>query len=294
MRPVELPQDEFVHPDSNNEWWYFFASLRERGGSRTYHYTAAVMRWRMAWVGYMRWLTAEDPSALHRIRYAQWPHQITGDRMSLGDEAEWGISLNRFGNSTHQVGPLVRLSFSPKGGACLHTTPEEGGIRQYGGDNELAWYSRPSLDVVGRVQEAGQAVPVEGIGWFEHQWGNTDGRKLIWRYVPVLLDDGRRLIAFSYGHKDFPGTRTTQVALLENGFATPLPDLTIVPTATGGRLTKIVDSQGRGLEVVSDEGLVDLNMPFIVDPFFEGPSKVSGTLQGTKVQGIAITEYHPA
>jgi predicted secreted hydrolase len=290
VRNVDFDRDEFAHPRSPFEWWYFSAFLEDEASHERIHYVSAFMRWHFVWVSYMRWHGQLEP-----LSYLGLPESAPSDALVLGDNSrpDWSIRLNRVGFSQHRVGASVSLSFRPgASGPALHTPRAAGGIRSYGGDNEMAWYSRPSLEVVGRVLQAdGSQTFVTGSGWFEHQWGNTDFRQLIWRYVPLLLDDGQRAIAFSYEHEDFPGERTTEVALLRDGEAQPLIGTTLVPLGPGSLTTRI-DGPDTQLEVVSAAGAVDLGLP-LVPVFFEGESSVSGTFLGLPATGRAITEYQP-
>lgn len=293
MDAVVLPRDELAHPESPHEWWYYSAFLRTQAGQR-FHYIAAFMRWRTFWVSYMRWRDGDGREVLERLPEVRRLRQGTEDTLDLGAPCrpDWTIRLDRVGFSSHRVGPHATLAFRPgDSGVALHTTPEHAGIRSYGGKNRMAWYSRPSLEVVGTVTHHGERVPVTGIGWFEHQWGNTDFRRLAWRYIPLLFDDGRRAIAFTFAHRDHPGQRTTEVCLLEGGYARVLEHTTLMPLGPGGLSTTIVGGD-TDLLVTSEPGIVDLRLPG-VPRFFEGESRVEGTLLGSKVSGLAITEYLP-
>lgn len=306
MEQVALPRDEFAHPNSAHEWWYFSAFLTQTPGGRRFHYVACFMRWRAIWFSYMCWRPDGELERLHRAEHFGFVRPNAVDKLRLGDRGfgdreldgrsteEWGAELNRTGYSQHRVGPLALLSFRPRGtGAYLHTTREAGGIRSYGAGREMAWYSRPLLDVVGRRLDCpDHQAQLAGPGWFEHQWGNTDFRRLVWRYVPMLLEDGRRLIAFSFEHKRRGGLRVAEVGQLHDGCLVPLDGGRLDPFGPGG-LTTRVTAVDTVLTVQSSDGRVDLGLPF-VPRFFEGASRVQGTLLGDRVTGDGITEFHPA
>jgi predicted secreted hydrolase len=292
MQHVDFTRDEFGHPDSPFEWWYYVAFL-ETDSKEAYRYVTAFMRNRFIWVSYMRLQRIGSDEIVKPLAYPSFANITDGDQLVLRSPLapSWNIELNRTGFSVHGVGPHARLSFRPKGGAVLHTRPEDGGIRRYGADNEMAWYSRPSLTVTGRViDEQGDRV-VSGIGWFEHQWGNTDFRRLTWRYVPLLFDNDERAIAFSYIHED-SNERSTEVALLKDGHAQVIQDATLDPLGPGPLATRITGPDTL-IDVASEDGTIDLGIP-LVPRFFEGASKASGKLLGRTVNGYAITEYHPA
>lgn len=294
MRPVELPQDEFMHQEMRYEWWYYTAFLELRGSHQRFHYVAAFMRWRSAWASYMCWRPSDGNESLHRMRYIDAPEVRHGERLVLQrpGQPEWSVTLGRIGYSEHRIGPLAALSFRPTGAAALHTAKERGGIRDYGGGHFMAWYSRPSIEVVGRLVGSHSQWDLTGVGWFEHQWGDTDARHITWRYIPILLDDGRRLIAVSHGYRDVWDARTMDVAVLANGYAQVLPAHVMTPDGPGGYITTI-EGPNAQLTIRSKPGLIHLGVPGI-DTFFEGESVVTGFLDGQKVTGNAVTEFHPA
>lgn len=288
MPPVVLPRDEVQHKRFEHEWWYFFASLTDGEGAR-YHYTTALMRRGVAWVSYYRWWAAGSPSILRKSIH-RGPAIASDTTVLIEPRDNWRVRLSA-GTSTHRLGAVADLHFSDDAsGAFLHSRAADGGIRHYGGRNEMAWYSWPRLHVVGALaNRPGGAGRLQGVGWMEHQWGNTDFTQLSWRYVPILLDSGRTLIAFHYHHPD-ASDETVEVAELVDGEARPIPNATIDPMQPGGLDTRIrtpeLDLSCRS----SALGIVDLGLPG-VPPFVEAPSIVYGP--DDAIIGIAMTEYHP-
>lgn len=295
MPAVELPRDELQHRSFEHEWWYFFAVLRQPVTGARFHYTSALMRRGVAWVSYYRWWATGAPPVLRKSLH-RGPAVATATEMVVEPAASWRVRLSS-GRSSHRLGAVAELHFSDDTvGAFLHTRAADGGIRHYGGANEMAWYSWPRMKVRGVLAgRSGDRAELEGSGWMEHQWGNTDFTRLGWRYVPILLEGSsttpaRALIAFHYKHEVADG-ETFEIAELADGEARPIGGATMTPTGPGGALTTIVAD---GLELrcrAEPGGVIDLGLPG-VPRFNEAPSLVYGLDDSTL--GVAITEYSPS
>lgn len=292
MKPVRLPRDEGLHPRHTHEWWYFFAQLHQDDGTEV-HYTTALMRRDLLWVSYLRfWEAGKEPVFRRSIHVVDT--QSPGDpELVVSPRRNWTVRLG-IGRSAHELGKLGELHFRHAGRApCLHTPAAGGGIRHYGEGLEMAWYSWPWLNVRGYRSHGNQRVALRGTGWMEHQWGNTDFTELSWRYTPIFIGD-RRFIAFRYEHQSFPEAAQLEVGELTGGELQLIDGGSLTPTGPEGGLTTTVNLDQRGeLTVVSRPGAeIRLHLP-TVPVFYEGPSRVDGTLDGQSVQGIAITELHP-
>jgi hypothetical protein len=295
LEPVRLPIDEFLHLGSTHEWWYFFADLEHACGDR-YHYTTALMRHEMAWVSYVRWWREGDEEGVFRRRVHSVREQPPHDQDLLIEPIAraWQVRI-RPGRYSHRLARDVTLHFRDPGqGACLLTPRDQGGIRRYGGDNVMAWYAWPWLEVRGHLgAEHTDETALVGHGWMEHQWGNTNFRRLNWRYVPILLSSGERLVAYAYRHRDHADSETLEVAWLREGEAQRVEGGRIQPTTPGG-LSSDITAPGIVLRAESwTGGTIDLRLPLLAPRFFEGPSLVTGSVDGRTVSGHAMTEYHP-
>lgn len=297
MPPIDLPSDEGLHPKHVHEWWYFFAQLTQPETGRRFHYTSALMRQDVLWVSYLRfWPEGESPilrQAVHTLE-PQSPGQpglVVSPR-----PGRWTVRLG-IGRSAHHLGAIGELHFSDgTKGPCLHTPLADGGIRRYGGGLEMAWYSWPWLSVRGTLAGVdGSEGELTGVGWMEHQWGNTDFRSLSWRYLPLLVDGSdARLIAFRYEHFDHPGAAQMEVAELAGGEARIIGGAQLSPSGPQGGLVTQVSLGARGALVctAAPEGEIDLHLPG-VPRFYEGDTRVVGSLDGQAVTGIGMTELHP-
>lgn len=291
MPAVELPRDELQHRSAEHEWWYFFAVLRQPATGARFHYTTALMRRGIAWVSYYRWWETGSPPTFRRALH-RGPTVHSATEMIVAPASSWRVRLSS-GRSTHRLGAVADLHFSDDVvGAFLHTRAADGGIRHYGGANEMAWYSWPRLKVHGVLAgRSGDRAQLEGFGWMEHQWGNTDFTRLTWRYLPILLDAPQRaLIALHYRHED-ADSETFEVAELVDGEARTIDRATMNPLEPGGTLTTVL---GENLDLscrAESNGVIDLGLPG-VPRFSEAPSIVYGP--DNRPIGVAMTEYSPS
>jgi len=297
LDPVDFNRDERLHPRHEHEWWYYVADLFDRSGQH-FHYTTALMRRDLIWVSYFRWWPqGEQPliqRAVHRVR----PPNPGDSQLTVQPQEGWLVSIGR-GRSAHWLPNLGDVHFEDRvHGPALFTPAAERGIATYGDGLEMAWYGWPRLRVRAFLSSgSGFAADgqLTGVGWMEHQWGNTDFRKLSWRYTPVLFQGSdHRLMAYRFEHEDHPEAAQLRVGLLEDGALRVLDGATLSPQGPKGGLETRIGLGARGsLAVMSRSGgTIDWRVPGVPD-FYEGPSIVTGRLDGAAVEGVAMTELHP-
>jgi len=224
--PIELPRDDGPH-DRLTEWWYYTGHLRTVPEGRRYGFEAVVFRAErggvpVAWASHLA-LTDEAGS---RFTYAQrseiGPQVDHSPRDGTGTPA--GFDLQVSGLNPDLVGAGAPPFAAPwrlagAGGtdridAAL--SPEEavdagrsfglaldlrstkppalhGGIGfiDFSGAGSSYYYSRTRMAATGTLTVDGTPVEVEGIAWFDHQWGDfisVGGGG--WNWFAINLTDG--------------------------------------------------------------------------------------------------------
>lgn len=255
--PVAIPRDDGPH-DRLTEWWYYTGHLRTSDGRR-FGFEAVVFRAErssvpVAWASHLA-LTDEQNNRFFYAQRSEIGPQV--DRSPIGDDgAPTGFDLQVGGLSPTLVAagapPLAapwRLAGS-RGDDAIEAglTPEEAtaagasfaldldmqaakpatlhdgdGFVDFGPAGTSYYYSRTRLDARGTVQLDGQTLQVEGIAWFDHQWGDfvsVGGGG--WDWFAVSLDSGRELTLSVV--RDAAGTVVLQYGTLvgEAGEATRL------------------------------------------------------------------------
>jgi predicted secreted hydrolase len=165
------------------------------------------------------------------------------------------------------------------------------------------YYSRPRLRVSGTLTLGGTALPVSGLAWFDHQWGDFIAVGGGWDWFAVDLDDGSALTlslvrdvegrqALAYGTLMQPDG--TAVHLAAADFAVQVLDHWTSPHTgalypAGWRLTV----PGRGLVItlrptVADQELDTRASTGVI--YWEGSQVVSATRDGLPLGGQAYVE----
>jgi predicted secreted hydrolase len=193
--PISLPRDDAPH-DQLTEWWYYTGHLDTAAGA-SYGFELVVfqsVRGRGP-VGYAAHFAITDP-ARGRFVYDQRTSvgsQIgkpegfdlqVGDWRMRGDDGQDRLSAAMAGYSID----LALRSLKP---AALH---DEDGLVSFGPAGDSYYYSRTRMDVVGTLAVDGRPVPVTGLAWFDHQWGNFVFAGGGWDWFSLQLDDQTEIV----------------------------------------------------------------------------------------------------
>jgi predicted secreted hydrolase len=225
--PVELPRDDGPH-DRLTEWWYYTGHLRTVPDGRRYGFEAVVFRAErggvpVAWASHLA-LTDEQGQQFTYAQRSEIGPQV--DRSPRGaDGAPTGFELDIAGLSPDLVAagapPLaaapwrlagsngtdrIEAALSPEEAAAsgrafglaldLRSTKpaalhDGDGFVDFQDAGSSYYYSRTRLAATGTLTVDGAPVQVEGIAWFDHQWGDfvsvgAGG----WNWFAINLDDG--------------------------------------------------------------------------------------------------------
>ncbi len=223
--PISLPRDDGPH-HRLTEWWYYTGHLKAADGRR-FGFEAVVFRAERgsvpaAWASHLA-LTDESGN---RFLYAQrseiGPQVDRSPRHA--DGVPTGFDLNVGG-----LNPMLVAAGAPPVAAPWRLTgsdgtdrieaaltPEEAaaagapfglaldlrpmkmpvlhdgdGFVDFGAAGSSYYYSRTRMAATGELQLDGERMSVEGIAWFDHQWGDfisvgAGG----WDWFAINLDDG--------------------------------------------------------------------------------------------------------
>jgi predicted secreted hydrolase len=200
--PITFPRDALPH-DALTEWWYFTGHLAASDGrSFGFEYTVFQVRRQGAPTGYLAHFAVSD------IDGRGFSHQ---SRFTQGETfTEFPIAVNDWRLGTEGASDVISASMDtapgadPPFGLQLRLTDEKPPALHHGGyiDEGTAggsyYYSRTRLMVTGTLRQAGGApIPVSGLAWMDHQWGNfVVTAALKWDWYSLQLDDRTDLMLY--------------------------------------------------------------------------------------------------
>lgn len=303
--PIQLPADDAPH-DVLTEWWYYTGHLRTADGERYgFEFVVFQSTRRDHPVGYLAHFAITDPQR-KRFRFAARTAQrptipATLDLVVDGWTLQGGDGRDRLAATMNDY--AVELSLVSQKPAVLH----RGGLISFGPAGDSYYYSRTRLAVTGSIRVGGTWHVVEGLAWFDHQWGNyivpTVGG---WDWFSIQLGNGAELMVSLL--RDASGTRSgtfaTFVDTAGRAFDVPASAIDIVAldrwhsphtgaTYPAGWRLQIADQPELGVPAIAlqlSPVLPDQELAFNPVSYWEGAVTVVGTLAGQAVTGEGYVE----
>ncbi len=302
---MQLPHDEGVHA-SPLEWWYFNGHVATEGGRVfSYHFVTfqSVLEGgftprlaQLSWADHDMdlHLIAEQPDLpILETTSGEFDLSIAGWRMS-GDSQTYHLSF--------QIGDYtVELEADSRKPAVLH---HDTGLVDLGIAGKTYYYSRTDLETSGTVSVSGDSLPVTGVSWFDHQWGDFTTAEIGWDWVSLNLDDGSDLmvsLVWEQAGRKHIAAYGTYVPTDSPPIHLPATDISLEPTGTwtspetqgvypmGWNL--LVDSLDIGLVLtpVIEEAEFAIST-FIPVIYWEGAVAATGSKGGIDVSGRGFVE----
>jgi predicted secreted hydrolase len=226
--PIELPRDDGPH-DRLTEWWYYTGHLQADDGRR-FGFEAVVFRAErgpvpVAWASHVA-LTDERLGEFHYAQRSEVGPQVDGsprDAAGLPQGFDLRVAglnpalitagappvaaapwrLSGAGGTDRIEAALtpeeaaaagadfgLALDLAPLKGPALH---DDDGFVDFGQGGSSYYYSRTRLEVAGELSLDGERMTVDGIAWFDHQWGDFISVGGGWDWFAINLDDGTDL-----------------------------------------------------------------------------------------------------
>lgn len=319
LPPVRLPQDEAPHKDLT-EWWYYtghFQGTDATGQAHTYGFELTffqVLRGQIApiYVGHYAVSDITRGQFQYDQRLLSEPNAVlpngtttTGFNLAIGNWTMQGVG----GQDTlaaSMADYTINLTLASQKPPALHNG---NGLITYGIGGFSYYYSRTRMAVSGSVQDHGATIPVTGLAWMDHQWGNflalgSGG----WDWFSMQLANGVEDMV--YVIRDAQGQIISSVGTRvgADGTASIIPAgqisqrvvdhwhsaATGVTYPSGWELT-LPDGTFTVTPLVRDQELITTNTTG--NTYWEGACSVTGTISGQPVNGQGYTEltgYMPA
>ncbi|MBI4496956.1 MAG: hypothetical protein HY689_03530 [Chloroflexi bacterium] len=308
-RPLQLPQDDAPHRDPL-EWWYYTGHLEADGGRR-YGFEFVIFQ-RLGQqsqngaAGYVGHFAITD---LVRNRF------VLAEKLNLAPLPEEGgrgfaltldgWSMTGFDGQDRITADLegYRLDLSLKAAKPPVAHGTTGYIIVAEKENSY-YYSRTRMQATGTLTVEGEAVPVRGLAWFDHQWGQmTLAGSGGWDWFALTLEDGTEVMISIIRAAD--GRRVAAYGTLVDAQGTaqhlPAEDLRVqnngiwISPKTGAKYpmgwTVVLPKQGLDLTITPDLMQQELDTSASTGViYWEGKATVRGFQQGIPMGGMAYVE----
>ena len=315
MQPMVFPKDDGAHEELI-EWWYLNGHVASTG--HAYGFAVAFFR-----VSSQLWLARSLLRNLLPIQHFYDFHVSVCDK-----------STGAFHSSVMVVPGIRQLTHAKKGALDLKVARNHlilkgtdqlrlrvrtkeltmsltaNAIEQsrlHGNDGVIPmgtagvsrYYSRPSMSIKGSLVMKGVEERVQGTAWFDHQWGSWVGYDAFWTWLAITLDDGSKLMVFSFRSKDGQRLQTSATVIDADGtehtnapttikterfWKSPASKITY-PLTFDVRITALAAYRLR-VEACADDNEIRSRHA----RYWEGPAIAQGSRDGKRIQGQAYVE----
>lgn len=312
VQPVRFPEDEAPH-ENLTEWWYYTGHLYTTDGARYGFEYVIFQAQRGAFRPYYAAHFAITENAGQRFVYDQREGPDARRQTEAGfslDLGGWAMAgaLGEDRLVADMPGYAIDLELSATKPPALH---DGDGYVSFGPAGGSYYYSRTRIDVRGTLVVDGEARPVTGEAWMDHQWGNfiqVGGGG--WDWFAVQLSSGWDMTISLVRGLD--GSLAAQYGTLvdPDGVATHLGaediDVRVVGTWTSPRTGATYPADWEihlpqeGWSIRLTPSLPDQELQTQATTgvtYWEGEVVVSGSVDGAPVEGLGyveLTGYAPS
>ena len=231
VREFVFPQDHGPHPGFKAEWWYVTGNVRATDGTnRRFGIQFTVFRSALSpdttassrasgWAAdqlYMAHVALGDVTGerfYDQERFARGAAGLAGASADPVSAYLGPVRLTGIGDASGAV-PL-RLTGSADGATFdLTARPTKPVVLQgdrglsqkgVGAGNASYYYAQTRMATTGTITlPGGEAVPVEGLTWFDREWSTSalGAGQVGWDWFALHLDDGRDLMLYQLRRED--------------------------------------------------------------------------------------------
>lgn len=190
---VTLPRDDAPHSNRTIEWWYYNGHLDTgQGDHYSFHYVvfhALVPGFPQTDVAH---LSISDPQA----NIYSYDQKMIPTSSVLEDNQYFSFNVHGWtmsgyqGNDTLSASTkdyAINLSLEQEKPPVLH---QGTGLVSLAKEAKSYYYSRTRMRITGTIGVNSIEVPVTGLGWFDHQWGDFIPLSQAWDWFGLQLNDG--------------------------------------------------------------------------------------------------------
>ncbi len=320
---IELPQDQYRHPGTLNEWWWHIGSLT--AGDRVFGFEINAASRDFSGQYLFTQIMLSDVA--NQIHYQQTTSYPASDDWAQDDpDQPWYAALGAAGSdgavAMHSppgdIGQMsVVANFVDKAtgvaiGFDLQMTinslpllvwgtgrsPQPAGTGPTPLDQYNYYYSFTKIKTSGTVSIGDESFSVSGVTWMDHEYGAFN-EGTTWILQDAQLDNGVCLSTFIPGQAPAQGVRTPSVVSIldtldnstfHDSFTTLLGPSWTSPEGVvyNTRMTVEIPSVGATLDFSASIPGQEFTNAML--PVYEGVATVSGTYENEPVTGTAWIE----
>jgi predicted secreted hydrolase len=221
-RHLTFPTDHGPHPEYQTEWWYYTGNLQSPDG-RQFGYQLTFFRRGLTASAPQRtskWATRDVYFAHFAVtdasgkRFFSKPQIARGAEIGLAGAAaapyhvfvnNWKASGTGDSVDLRATADSMSINFKLQAAKPMTLQGDHGySPKSTGVGNATYYYSYTRMKTVGTLTINGVSSPVEGLSWFDHEFGtNPLGPEQIgWDWFGLHLEDGRDLMLGKVRRKD--------------------------------------------------------------------------------------------
>ena len=198
---ISLPKDDAPH-HAKMEWWYYNGHLTTKSGKQfSFHYTTFLLKGlnnhMVSHVSLSDFQTGQH--YIDQRRTAGNPSNKTENQF----EFVHGGWLMSGGNGKDKLEVANKeFSFSLKlASSAPPVFHGQDGIISLGTAGSSYYYSRTRMNATGTVKVNNKIESVEGLIWFDHQWGDFATLQLSWDWFSLQLENNTDLMIYQLHDK---------------------------------------------------------------------------------------------
>ncbi|HCC69840.1 MAG TPA: hypothetical protein DEQ09_01605 [Bacteroidales bacterium] len=312
---IFFPSDEGRHPDEPVEWWYTTGHLTGETTGRTYSFMLSYFYSPVSsFDGFRIFNICDDESGMFftdtkPLVYSTLSTDslnIVADLYNAGTE-HWHNMVDTYGSAI----PFTYVLSAESQGASINLEYDafkpplilaDSGLLDQGPEAYTYYYSLTGIDVTGTVNFNGTAENVNGSAWIDKQYGTVNPSEgLEYEWFSIQLSNGMDINLNNIFTADNDVPETLKYRLLcayvdeQNRFTTSSFNIERLKynytvdrmRCYSGKWRLTCSEHNIDLIISSIHSDNEVILPF---RFFEGPTYISGTVDGIPVEGKGFAE----
>ncbi len=321
-KKVKLPQDNLPH-DSIIEWWYFNGHLKDKQG-HNYAFMNCLFKADIRKVNipflnklpfkknYSSWPYVYFAHAIISDISQQKSHQdiqlmswVSGDSFTKDllfiNYTDLLSAYNYINNEITEITPgnfhLKNKNIDLQLKARKKPLLEGGSGFVTISQHQTYYYSLTDLDTKGSILINGKWLKVTGKSWLDHQWADVPYQKNKWSWFSLQLDNKTEIVCVEYS--DGKNNDYFADVIDKNGKSSHHRQIKLTPQNNIWTSSKTKAEYPLIWNLEIPEKKIKLSIKSIAPEqeiifgsinYFEGPTKISGTINKKKVQGLGFME----